>query len=816
VAARLYSALVEADRLLEELHHAGKSPSTPASSTPASSTPASDAAEQVDGLPLSKNAAGDEDRHRPAVSARQVPKILLTVGSVCLLAAAIIFLAVSWSRLGVGGRTGVLLGMTAVSAATTVWASRRRLTAALEAFGVVTLGLVTLDLFGAESAGWAGNLDQAETLIAVGAILIVLGILSALGVRRYAGLAFHGGEAFAILGGAAYTTGLVTLPSLPLEQALVLALLGTIVTAQAATAFRLRLAIAGSAAVSLATWIALVWHGTDLGLETPGWHKLWLQGHGWPLMVAAVLPWLPAFAQALPRRVRELLVGIGGIPLLLLLALPTLKAPPNRMLLVGLAVLAASALVVRVIPPPVGSGWTIPTAVALLGGTVLAVDYAGLGVERMGAAAWHPFGATAGGTLPPILLPERVPDPAFNGLLTLALCVAAWAVAGRIWRRAPRELPARGVTAAVAAMSWWGAITLNAPVWSWLVAALVIAAGFTLDALQSRSPMSISALAGFVLAAVVVSLYAPSLNLLAAATGVLLLGLVALREDRPAVRIAFTAACSILVTDAIWAGAWWRVTASAHQGTALFAITLLGLAVVGLAGPAGHSRTPSGWASAWYGAGVGALLSWPVLAVAGAHAAPVDARPAWAAAYLTVMGAAITGVALLWPERRLLVFPGTALLAIASWIRLWDLGVGTPEAYTLPWAALLVAVGTARVIRHGRSSLRDLAPGLILGLAPSLLWVLHSPVTLRALLLGVACLTLVLVGVRARWSAPLLYGAAAGLIEVIRLAAPYAAQALPRWALIGAAGALLVLVGVTWERRLAEARGAWRYLAHLR
>lgn len=55
-----------------------------------------------------------------------------------------------------------------------------------------------------------------------------------------------------------------------------------------------------------------------------------------------------------------------------------------------------------------------------------------------------------------------------------------------------------------------------------------------------------------------------------------------------------------------------------------------------------------------------------------------------------------------------------------------------------------------------------------------------------------------------------------GLAEEIRRAAPFAARAIPRWGLIGAADAILVVVGVTRERRLAEARSAWRYAARLR
>jgi hypothetical protein len=39
---------------------------------------------------------------------------------------------------------------------------------------------------------------------------------------------------------------------------------------------------------------------------------------------------------------------------------------------------------------------------------------------------------------------------------------------------------------------------------------------------------------------------------------------------------------------------------------------------------------------------------------------------------------------------------------------------------------------------------------------------------------------------------------------------------VPRWVLLGAAGALLVTVGATWERRLADAQSVVSYLRTLR
>jgi hypothetical protein len=156
------------------------------------------------------------------------------------------------------------------------------------------------------------------------------------------------------------------------------------------------------------------------------------------------------------------------------------------------------------------------------------------------------------------------------------------------------------------------------------------------------------------------------------------------------------------------------------------------------------------------------------------------------------------------------------LLAVDSWVRLADLGVHLPEAYTLPSALVLVAVGGWRLRRDGRSAtLTCLAPGLALATVPSLIATLDAPYSLRALVLGAACLGLSLAGAALRWSAPVVVGAAVATLLVLRELAPYAA-ATPTWLTIGASGAALLVVGVTWESRMSEVQRASRYVAALR
>ena len=148
-------------------------------------------------------------------------------------------------------------------------------------------------------------------------------------------------------------------------------------------------------------------------------------------------------------------------------------------------------------------------------------------------------------------------------------------------------------------------------------------------------------------------------------------------------------------------------------------------------------------------------------------------------------------------------------------MRLADLGVEAPEAYTLPSAVVLILVALYRLRRTPETSTAVLLPGLTLATVPSLLWVLVDPVGPRAVLLGVACLGLVLVGARFSWSAPLAVGSLVGGLLVIREVPPYTGG-LPPWVLIGMAGTVLTVVGVTWENRLCELRRATAYLGRLR
>src|SRR3954451_20254207 len=188
VARQLFLTLARADQLLVTLRSTTVSTtvSTPVS-TPVSttvSTPVSTpAAPTISPPPLAMPPVPTPGRPRPSLSAASVPKILLTLGAGCLLVAALVFLAVTWSVLGVGGRTATLLGLTAIAATLTGWMVRRRLRAAAESLALVTYGLLTLDVIGADNAGWFGDLSGAAELLALGAVLATAAAAGAAAVR---------------------------------------------------------------------------------------------------------------------------------------------------------------------------------------------------------------------------------------------------------------------------------------------------------------------------------------------------------------------------------------------------------------------------------------------------------------------------------------------------------------------------------------------------------------------------------------------------------------------------------------------------------
>lgn len=341
------------------------------------------------------------------------------------------------------------------------------------------------------------------------------------------------------------------------------------------------------------------------------------------------------------------------------------------------------------------------------------------------------------------------------------------------------------------------------PFWTLTVGLGLVALGLTADAVRRSQPWApAEAGAGVLVGLIGLAAALPS-DWLTGLSALVLVVIAAgfLLTDRDATRVARTLGGALLPV-AVGALAWsaGQIVDVQIEDRVAPLLVLLGLLAIAL--PRLELELPVGLVAL-------------VAASAGYEAA--DGGQTWLALHLTLAGALVTTSALVHPHRRALGWLGGLLLAAATWVRLADLGVEAPEAYTLPSATALVLVGVLRLHRDSSASTRyALTPGLALATVPSLLWVLtQDPITLRALLLGIGCLALVMVGVRLGWSAPLVAGALVGALLALRELAPYLVET-PQWIAIGLAGALLTVVGVTWERRVNDLQRTGAYLARLR
>ncbi|SDC25154.1 SCO7613 C-terminal domain-containing membrane protein [Nocardioides lianchengensis] len=708
----------------------------------------------------------------PRVSS--VPAVLLGLGALCLLVAAMVFLAVAWSWLGVGGRTAVLVGLTAGSGAAGLLLGGRGLRVAAEALSVVALGLVLLDVAGAGRAGWLGTHAGGVPPEAYGVALAVAGLLL-----------------------LAHPLRLVA------PQLAVGAGLGTVVAAQAADGDQVRLILLAG----VLSYAALAWLGRLLVARALPWVALAGGALCWTALLVTGL-----LVAADHPSLRSLWLGGGAVTLLAaaaLLALPVAFLPTLRPLLLGCLALAATVLTGVLLLPAVDESATVQllaAAAASLGWSaaavvlprrwrepvlpsvvLLALPLASAVLTLAGEAAVRattlgaPFTQDA-----QVRLAPSVGDPHPVVLLAAAVALLAAGLAGLPAAERPRLLRWAAAPLALLALA---TVALTAVPLALVVLVLAV---LGLIALLVRGPGPAAVGLGLLVAAVLVALPSAALTTGAAVSLAAAAGLLALRADATS-RVLGGAGLPPAVATVIWAGG--EVAGLDPTYRSLLVLVV----VAALAVPRPRPEVE-----------VAALLAALAAAAGGIHTSTE------LAVHLTLAGGLVTTSALLHRDRRLLAWPGGLLLAAATWVRLAEIGVVAPEAYTLPSALALVAVGLHRLLRHPDSDTSTaLLPGLGLATVPTLAWVLADPIGPRAVLLGAGCLALVLLGARLRWSAPLMVGAVVGSVVVLREAAPYLAET-PQWVLIGTAGALLTVVGVTWERRVVELRRAGTYVGRLR
>ena len=731
-----------------------------------------------------------------------VPVVLLTLGGLCLLVAAIVFVAVTWSLLGLTGRTLVLLGFTGVLAAVAVLLTRAGLRGAAETFWLIVAGMLTVDLLAAESAGLAGldALSVRGTAALVGGALMVMGISVGVWARGQRLGQLYGVQLVAVIGGlvlcsanawAAENPAVGTTIAIPL-------LAGAFVLLRRLVPWT-AYGLGGLAGLS---WLVLVGLGWDRALEPVGLGDWWADFRGWPLVGAALFAAVVVHLPGVRDEVRAIAAGSALVPLVLLANGPATMGTSTRDLLTACATLLLLGLVTAFAPRAWAQG-----AAALTG---LGVFLAGI---LLVAGPWPALALSSGESTAVDPALATLSDTASWMAVVVAFTIVTAAVS--LLRHVPvparREATQLVGTLAPATIALGGLVLvleLEPPLWAAVLAAglaTAIAAG---AAWWSRDViLAAVAACGATAYLAVVTLYAASSDdlLTALATTALFLGLVtagALRELEPKAQVSAHLVTALGALMGGWALiAWGLVMGSDTEARALVLAAYAGL--VGILAAPLTRRTSTR---------VALECSAAVLAVV-ATGYSVDIEVT--AMTLTIVGTAICVIAVSTRDRTAFGWLGAVVLMTATLLRVVE-DVRAPELYTLPAAVLLIAVGAWRMRTDPEaSSFRMLGSGLTLTLLPSLLLALDEPVSLRGALIGAAGVLVLGAGIAQRLAAPFVFGAVTTGVLALRHLEPVA-DAVPRWMALGTVGLLLLLVGITWEARRRNLDSARRYLIALR
>ena len=165
------------------------------------------------------------------------------------------------------------------------------------------------------------------------------------------------------------------------------------------------------------------------------------------------------------------------------------------------------------------------------------------------------------------------------------------------------------------------------------------------------------------------------------------------------------------------------------------------------------------------------------------------------------------------------VAAGTEAVVLV-WTRLALADVGTVEAYSLPVAVLLAGAAwlVGRTRPGGPRAVPSWAlegPALAVALGPTALLALGDPGVVRQAVGLVAGAVLLAAGATWRRRAPVDVGAVAVVALGLQALLPYADD-IPRWISLGTVGAVLVLLGATFEDRRRDIHEAKRRYASLR
>ncbi len=799
LAAQLWTAMLTADSLVERLRRAP----VPAPVGAGASVRDAEAGRPLPTYPTPMAPVAGQPAEPRRLPSASVPVVLLSLGALCLLVAAIVFAAVTWSVLGLTGRTLVLLAFTGILAATAVVLTRKTLRGAAETFWLVVAGMLTVDLLAAVSAGLAGldGLSWRGTGAMVGIALLAMGILVGLWARTQTLGRLYGVEVVAVIGAlvlCASNAWFAENPAVATTVAIPLLAASFVLLRE-----REPFAAYGLGGLAAASWLVLLGIGWNRALELAAFGEWWSDFRGWPLLAAAAIAAVLVHAPGVPERARPVAAGLALVPLVLLANGPDGAGMPTRDLLVACATLVLLGLVTAFAP----KAWALGSAAL----TALGIAFLGLWLV---VGPWDVLSTLDldGHSDPGVSLLAQDDNAASWSAVVAALAVVAAAVC--LLRQLPAAVraPARQVVGTVApAVVALGALLLvlelEPPLWAGVLAAGLATAVAGGAAWWSRDRVLASIVgSGATAYLAVVTLYAAcAAHLLTALTTTVLflvLAMVTALRDR----VGAVVSAGMAVVLAALAGGWAIVAWGLVMGADTEARTLVLATYAGLAGVVASPLTRRTSTRV-------ALEAAAVVLAGAAVTYSTDERVI--AMALTIVGTAICLVAVTARDRDLLGWAGAVVLGGATVIRV-GADVQAPELYTLPAAALLIAFGAWKLSKEPEtSSFKMLGSGLTLALLPSLLLALDEPVSLRGTLVGAAGVLVLAVGVQLRLAAPFILGAATTGILAVRHLEPVV-DAVPRWISLGGVGLVLLLVGVTWEARRRNVETAQRYLAALR
>ncbi|MCA1683615.1 MAG: hypothetical protein LC708_00570, partial [Actinobacteria bacterium] len=481
---------------------------------------------------------------------------------------------------------------------------------------------------------------------------------------------------------------------------------------------------------------------------------------------------------------RNALVAAGAAAVLgavAMLAAAVWTTPAS--LLAAVAVVGAGAIALAlVLPAQVRAGTLYAAGACLVVGVARLLEPVGEAVATPLAWLTDAWGASLGD--------DAVAGPmAFDAALValLALAGAAGLVLARGRSLIPAPLAWGAGAAAVVGLVVTAPLAAGAPIWA---ATLFTAAG----ALAAMAAAAVADRRGWQL---------PSLALAAAAVlGVTAGGWAVATEAGTLTFLACVAAGAGVATAAARTapfrqalgalaaaaaageGAAIALSAGASTAHAGLVVAMVGGAALA-AGALWRHRAAEGVALEAVGAGALAL-----------GAAMAAAEEPWLAVVLTAATAWLM-VAGASPVRRLWLAAGAGTAVAATWAWLAAFDVGLVEAYTLPAAA--VALGAGVVARRRNTTVDSwaaFAPGLSIGLLPSVALVILDGGLARPLAVTLAALVVLLAGAQTRLQSPMVLGAGALLVVGLDALWPVAAR-VPRWAAIGTIGLTLLWLGAT-------------------